>query len=279
LFYLVFAAAALCLPITGATQEKGTRPQTATAGIPVNAEVAPQMKPSEPELAPDTSPGRYIGLIVAGLVGTAWYLVLLLNKFNRYWYLGVSTNYWSALYALVAGISGVLLYEAPTVLSRAGTIPQIQSARPWINWVVEFIVLLIIPILGPRSRARTEGATQLVPLDVKFSPNPFLALFEEKISDSIDNQRQKEVLAIAEHYSLHTIQAASRKALLEEKGRGKFSPKDIQRQITEIKPHRGMAKQGQLTDEKCEAIYETLTYCKYRRLLHFLKTTGKEEDV
>src|ERR1039458_7607623 len=161
LFYLVFAAAALCLPIKGATQEKGTRPQTATVGIPVNAEGAPQMESSESQLAPDASPWRYIDLIVAGLVWTVTYLGRLLNKFSRYWHLGVSTNYWSVLYALMGGIFGVFSYWA---LSRAGTTPQIQPARPWISVVVDFMLLLILPRFGPRSQARTEGATQFVPL-------------------------------------------------------------------------------------------------------------------
>jgi hypothetical protein len=118
-----------------------------------------------------------------------------------------------------------------------------------------------------------------VPLQVKFSQIALLAVVEEMISDSIDNRKQKEVLAIAKHYGWDTIQAASRKALLEEKEKGKFPPDYIQRQIKETKPRRGMAKKVQRSDEKYDAIYETLTYCKYRRLRHFLKTTGKEEDV
>ena len=208
-------------------------------------------------------------------MGAVTFFGHLLNKFSRYWFLGVLTNRWSVVYALIGGLFAGFSYYP---ISRVATISHLQSEHPLISWLAEFGLLLVAPSLWPRRRVPT-GAAQSMSLQVKSSSNLFLATVEELISDSVDNRRHREALAFANRYDWNTIQEARRRALLEEKGRGQFPREEIKREIDAIKRRRPKVNQKSGIDEKYEAIYNTLTYCKYRRFRHFLKGLEKGEAI
>ena len=274
LLLLATALAALVSPFDGLTQPSQITRGTAQGTLQFKPN-PPDPTPMKAETAPDALPFPYLRflsvLILSAITGT----FRLANRFRRYWWLGVFTNVYAVIYIVLGVIFCVVSSIIGGGLSSLYSIHGLTSIQMTGSLVGNFLgIIAALFSAGVRFRppVGTQGGSR--PGDLQMQPrvNPWFAVVEEKIGDSIRNRLHREITAVSVEYDWKSIKLALRQALGEEMVM-RSSPSEIyvdELKFIDLLPSKGTGKPDHDQGKKYDALCRLLTHCKFRRLKHFL---------